>query len=60
MKYLDDNRAPSEFYYIYLDFRYGTKEEIKAFDDADKDNDGLISSDEYRLLLIPIVDQIHF
>ena len=60
MKYSDDNCAPAEFYYIYLDFRYGTDKEIKAFDDADKDNDGLISEDQYRLLLISIVDQIHF
>ena len=59
MKYSDNGRAPAEFYYIYLDFRYGTDEEIKAFDQADKDNDGLISENQYRLLLISIVHKIH-
>ena len=58
MKYSDDHRAPSEFYYIYLDFRYGTDAQIKAFDDADKDHDGLISSDQYRLIFL-IVDKTH-
>ena len=58
MKYSDDNRAPSEFYYIYLDFRYGSEEENEAFEEADKNKKGLISSDQYRLLF-PLVDQTH-
>jgi len=48
MKYLDDNCAPAEFYYIYLDFRPGTEKEIKSFDEADKNKKGFISSDQYR------------
>ena len=48
--YSDDNRAPSEFYYIYLDFYAPGEEKRKAFDESDKNREGRISPVQFRLL----------